>query len=151
MQHPVFIGSDHAGFELKKQVLEHLHADFPDLSVEDCGTQNTDSTDYPLFAKKVADKVIKENGMGILICGSGIGMSIAANKVRGVRAAVVWDATSARLSRQHNAANIVCVGARLVGREEAFDAIRTFLTTSFEEGRHATRIELISKMEEGSR
>lgn len=144
----LFIGSDHAGLELKTWVAERLAVDFPGIQIEDCGTQTPDSTDYPIYAAKVAEKTVKNGGIGVLICGSGIGMSIAANKVRGARAALVWDVTSARLSRQHNGANIVCVGSRLVGREVAIDAIRTFLKTSFEEGRHAKRLDLIHQMED---
>ena len=145
----VFVGSDHAGFELKNLIVERLRAEFPQLPVEDCGTQSEASTDYPTYAKIVGEKVAADpKSRGILVCGSGIGMSIAANKVRGVRAAQVWDATSARLCRQHNGANVVCVGARLTGRETAFDIVRTFLKTAFEGGRHAGRLELIQKMEQ---
>ncbi len=144
----LYIGSDHAGLELKNWVIERLTADFPGIQLEDCGTHTSESADYPIFAGKVAEKTVQNDGIGVLICGSGIGMSIAANKVRGARAALVWDVTSARLSRQHNGANIVCVGSRLVGREVAIDAIRTFLKTSFEEGRHAKRLDLIHQMED---
>jgi ribose 5-phosphate isomerase B len=144
----VFVGSDHAGFELKTLVLERLRAEFPQAKIQDCGPVSEDSVDYPKYAEIVGKKVVSQGGVGILICGSGIGMSISANKVNGVRAAMVWDTTSARLSRQHNGANIVCIGARLTGRETAFDIVRTFLKTPFEGGRHAARVELITKLEQ---
>ncbi len=144
----IFIGSDHAGFELKTLVLERLRAEFPKSKIEDCGPDSEASVDYPKYAEIVGKKVASQGGIGVLICGSGIGMSISANKVNGVRAAMVWDTTSARLSRQHNGANVVCIGARLTGRETAFDIVRTFLKTPFEGGRHATRVELITKLEQ---
>jgi ribose 5-phosphate isomerase B len=144
---PVFLGSDHAGFELKTLILEKLRLEFPDHAIEDCGPDSEASTDYPLYAKKVADKVVASKGLGILVCGSGIGVSIAANKVHGVRAALCWDATSARLSREHNDATVLCLGSRLIGREVAFDAVRQFLRAEFQGGRHSTRIEQIRDLE----
>lgn len=144
----IYVGSDHGGFELKTPILEMLRAEFPHAQVEDCGTLSQASTDYPTYAEKVARSIVAHGGLGILICGSGIGMSIAANKIDGIRAAMVWDVTSSRLSRQHNGANVVCMGARLIGREVALDIVRTFLKTEFEGGRHATRVELISKLEQ---
>ncbi len=149
MQSPgkVFFGSDHAGFELKALLVEKVRAEFPEVDWEDCGPDSEESTDYPIFAEKVARKVVAENGFGVLVCGSGIGVSIAANKIAGVRAAICWDVTSARLSREHNDANVLCMGARLVGREVAFDMVRQFLRAKFQEGRHAARLELIRKLE----
>lgn len=145
----LYLGSDHAGVALKTLLKAKLAEEFPAYAVEDCGPDSESSTHYPLFAEKVALKVAAEkNAFGILICGSGIGMSIAANKVDGIRAALVWDATSARLCRQHNDANIVCMGARLVGPEVAFDIVRQFLTAAFDtQGRHSQRLELIREME----
>lgn len=146
-QGTVYIGADHAGFSLKQQLIQHLNEKFPDLTIEDCGTNGEASVDYPDFAKTVADKVAK-HGRGILVCGSGIGMCITANKVAGVRAAQVWDATSARLSREHNDANVMCIGARLMGTEVAFEAARVWLSTAFGGGRHQKRIDKILQLEE---
>ena len=143
----LFAGSDHAGLSLKKELLAQLGVEFPSLHIEDCGTHAEESTDYPQFARIVAQNVVKHAARGILICGSGIGMCIAANKVSGIRAAMAWDVTSARLSRRHNDSNILCLGARLVGQEVALEVLRTWLVTSFEGGRHQNRIDLISKME----
>lgn len=144
----VFVGGDHAGFETKKTVLAFLAQEFPQLKVEDCGTHSEQSTHYPLHAETVAKKVAASGGLGVLICGSGIGVSIAANKVAGIRSTVVWNSTSARLAREHNDANIVCLGARLLGPEVIFDCLRAFFTAQFQNGRHAERVELIRKMEQ---
>ncbi len=143
----VFIGSDHAGLPLKAVLVPQLKEAFPSLDFHDLGTHDGSSCDYPDFAQKVAESVVKEEARGILVCGSGIGMSIAANKVHGIRAAMAWDATSARLSRQHNDSNIVCMGARLLGVEVALEAAKTWLKTEFEGGRHQRRVDLIHKLE----
>jgi RpiB/LacA/LacB family sugar-phosphate isomerase len=149
MQSPgkVFFGSDHAGFELKALLVQKVQSEFPEIHWEDCGPESEESTDYPVFAEKVARKVVAENGLGILVCGSGIGVSISANKVAGIRAALCWDVTSTRLSREHNDANVLCLGSRLIGREVAFDMVRQFLRSEFQGGRHAERLELIRKLE----
>lgn len=143
----IFVGCDHAGLSLKRVLLEQLTKEFPNLSFNDVGCESDKSVDYPEFAKAVAKQVSRGEGRGILVCGSGIGMSIAANKVSGVRAANVWDATSARLSRQHNDSNILCMGARLTGAEVALEAARVWLATAYLGGRHDRRLELIHKME----
>ena len=143
----VFIGSDHAGFSLKESLLKALREALPALDFVDRGTHSEDSVNYPDFARDVAESVVREKARGLLVCGSGIGMSIAANKVKGVRAALVWDATSARLSRQHNDSNIVCFGARLTGIEVALEAAKVWLSTEFAGGRHAMRLDLIRQME----
>jgi len=143
----IYVGSDHAGYSLKKILLESFKKDLPQFRFEDCGTHNESSCDYPDFAKKVAENVVQKQTRGILICGTGIGMSIAANKIDGVRAAEIWDATSARLSREHNNANVACIGARLVGPETALEACRTWLKTEFLGGRHQGRIDKISALE----
>lgn len=144
----LFIGSDHAGFSLKEKVREMLGKEQPTLKVVDCGCFDENSVDYPDVAKLVGEKIAKlPESYGLLICGSGIGMSIAANKVAGIRAAEVWDATSARLSREHNNANIACFGARLVGMETAFDIVRAFIKTAFQGGRHEGRVKKISQLE----
>jgi ribose 5-phosphate isomerase B len=145
----IFLGCDHAGFGLKNQILTFLKGQFASIQWEDCGSFSEASVDYPTFAKEVAGKVLTQGGAGILICGTGIGMSIAANKLKGIRAAEVWDATSARLSREHNNANILCFGARLVGYEVACDLTRTWLLTPFQGGRHQGRLDLIHQLEGG--
>lgn len=144
------MGSDHAGFSLKQFLLVSLEKEFPHLKFEDCGCYNDEPVDYPDVAKTVAEKVGKGEGSGILICGSGIGQSISANKIKGVRAAVVWNGTAARLSRQHNDANVLCMGARLLGSEVALEAAKIWLATPFEGGRHEKRLALIRKIEEGN-
>lgn len=144
----VFLASDHAGYPLKQSLLEALVKHFSESEFKDLGAFNQESTDYPVFAQKLAQAVVREKGRGILVCGSGIGMSISANKTIGARAAVAWDVTSARLSRQHNDANILCLGARLIGPDTALEAARTWLSTEFEGGRHQRRVDLISQLEE---
>jgi ribose 5-phosphate isomerase B len=143
----VFLGADHAGFTLKQALLSQLPPQFAHFVFEDCGTGDTTSVDYPDFARAVAEKVVAQGGRGILVCGSGIGMAIAANKVAGIRAAQAWDATSARLSRQHNDANILCLGERLLGVEVALEAARVWLGTEFLQGRHVRRLDLIRSLE----
>jgi ribose 5-phosphate isomerase B len=135
----VAIASDHAGFELKealKSVLGELG-----LAALDLGTDGPASVDYPDFADRLAAALAdKRAKRGVLVCGTGIGISIAANRHRHIRAAVAHDVTSARLSRQHNDANVLCLGARLVGSDVAKDCLRVFLGTDFEGGRHQIRV-----------
>lgn len=142
----VAIASDHAGFELK----EFLRTQMTNVDWLDLGPASTDRTDYPDYAKKVALKVVsKECDLGVLICGSGIGMSIAANKVNGIRAAHVETDTSAKLARAHNNANILCIGARLSSADYAKQMVEAWLQTPFEGGRHQGRIEKIANLERG--
>ncbi len=135
----IAIASDHAGFELKDALKQELTA----LGFEplDLGTASAASVDYPDFADRLA-AAIKEGKArrGVLVCGTGIGISMAANRHRHLRAAVVHDVTSARLTRQHNNANVLCLGARLTGSDVAKDCLRVFLTTDFEGGRHENRV-----------
>jgi ribose 5-phosphate isomerase B len=142
----VALGADHAGFTLKdalKRVLDELG-----VSYHDFGTSSPESVDYPDFAVAVARGVAqREFDRGILVCGSGIGMSIAANKVAGVRAAVVGNTEAARLSRQHNDANVLALGSRLTAGDHAADIVRAFLTTEFEGGRHEKRLDKIARIE----
>ena len=142
----VALGADHAGFELKnalKRVLDELGVGYDDF-----GTGSAESVDYPDNAKAVGESVVEGRyDRGILVCGSGIGMSIAANKVHGVRAAVVTEVESARLSRAHNDANVIALGARLTSEADAAAIVRTFLNTEFPGGRHADRIEKIHGLE----
>jgi len=133
------IASDHAGFDLKAIVAEELSG--MGYEVLDLGTDGRDSVDYPDFGAALAEVVQSgEAERGILICGTGIGISIAANRCPGVRVAVCWNETSARLSREHNDANVLALGARLLGVEVAKDCVRTFLSTDFAGGRHARRV-----------
>lgn len=142
----VAIGSDHAGFELKQKVLAWLREKA--CEVQDVGTHSEARCDYPDFAKVVAEKVSRgEVERGILVCGSGIGMSIAANKVAGVRAAECVDPYMAEVSRSHNDANVLCLGGRVVGEDVARKMVEIWLSTPFEGGRHAQRVEKIREIE----
>jgi len=135
----IAVGSDHAGFPLKQDIAEHLRSLGHDVT--DCGTNSTERVDYPDFGAAVGREVAsgRVDG-GVCVCGSGIGIAIAANKIRGVRAATVHDMTSARLSRMHNDANVICVGQRLIGPSVAIDAVDAWLGAEFEGGRHAARV-----------
>lgn len=140
MKPVVAIANDHAGVALKEVLLAHLNAcGFTPL---DLGTNSTDSVDYPDYGRAVAKAVTDGRAQfGVAICGSGIGISIAANRVAGVRAALCSTGPAAELARQHNDANILCLGARLIGEAEAKECVTRFLTTKFEGGRHAKRVE----------
>jgi len=143
MAEMVAVAADHGGYELKSVLLPELRA--LGFDVLDLGTNGPESVDYPDFAEKVAAAI--ETGkarFGVLICGTGIGMSIAANRHRKVRAALCHDVTTARLARQHNDANVLTLGGRLIGTEAAKDCLKTFLSTSFEGGRHARRVAKLS-------
>ena len=142
----IALGADHAGFEEKEQIKKTLD----DLGVEytDMGTTSPDSVDYPDYAKKVADAVSDgEFEQGLLVCGSGTGMAIAANKVHGVRAAVAWSPDIARLARQHNNANVLSLPARFSTLEEMDKIVRAWFAADFEGGRHERRVEKITEIE----
>lgn len=142
----IALGSDHAGLPLKKEIITHLEG--KGIQIEDFGTYTESSCDYPEFALKVAEEVAAKNfDFGILVCGTGIGISIAANKVPGIRAAVCGDTFSAHACREHNDANILALGQRVVGLGLALDIVDIFLDTKFEGGRHQTRINKISDIE----
>jgi ribose 5-phosphate isomerase B len=142
----ISIGSDHAGFELKEKLEAHLRAMGHDVS--DVGTHNDDSVDYPDLAAAVGTAVAKgEAERGVLVCGSGVGVAIAANKVDGVRAANVYDPEMAKMSRLHNDANVVTMGGRYLPEEVAREIVDTFLDTAFEGGRHQRRIDKITALE----
>lgn len=142
----VAIGSDHGGLDLKEAVISVLRE--MQLEVEDLGTHDTSSCDYPDYAEKVAEGVASGTfGRGVLICGTGIGMSIAANKVPGVRAALCNEIYSAQMARAHNDANILCLGARVVGSGVAGEIVKAFFTSEHEGGRHARRVEKIRLLE----
>lgn len=133
------IGSDHGGFELKEHLRVHLEEKGYEL--KDYGTYSEESVDYPEIGKKVAQGVkAEEVELGILVCGTGIGIGISANKVSGIRCAICSDVYSARMSRAHNNANMISIGGRVVGRDLAFEIIDTWLNTEFEGGRHARRV-----------
>jgi len=134
----IAVGCDHAGFELKQELIRHLKERGFDTA--DYGTYSDESCDYPDYAKKVADAVVQGQAQaGLLVCGTGIGMSIAANKVRGIRAAVLSDEFSARATREHNDANILCLGARVVDTDTAVKLLDIFLDTPFSHGENHVR------------
>ena len=143
----IAIGSDHAGFGLKEKVLEFLNGTGPEII--DCGTKNSASVDYPDFGEKVARMVSSgEVDRGILICGTGIGMSMVANKFPNVRAALCNDLFCARMSRLHNDANVLVLGGRIIGTDLAAEIVRTWLETPFEGDRHMRRLQKIKKIED---
>jgi len=140
----ITIGADHAGFETKEKIREYLESTFTDASIIDVGTFSTDSVDYPDYAHQAASKVSEGSAeTGILICGSGNGVCITANKHKGVRAALCWTKEIAALARQHNNANVLCIPARFVSHETVIEMVNTFLITLFEGGRHAKRADKI--------
>ncbi|MGN0018993.1 MAG: ribose 5-phosphate isomerase B [Candidatus Gastranaerophilaceae bacterium] len=140
----IAIGSDHGGFNLKNTIKKHLEN--KGYEVQDFGTYSTDSCDYPVYAKAVAKSVAKgENEKGIIVCGSGIGVSIAANKVKGIRAALCHESHSAMLSRLHNNANVLCLGERITGESLALDIVDTWLKSEYEGGRHQKRIDMLDE------
>lgn len=144
----IAIGNDHAAVEMKEHIKKHLEA--KGYTVVDFGTNTSESTAYAIYGKKVADAVASgECDYGVLICGTGIGISLAANKVKGIRAAVCSEPYSARLTRLHNNANIIAFGARVVGIGMAEMIVDEFFSTAFEGGRHQTRIDMITDIEEG--
>lgn len=144
----IAVGSDHAGYVLKEEIAAHLRDNGHE--VVDVGTNSTDRVDYPDFGEAVGRAVVATGPgsaeMGIAVCGSGIGIGIAANKVPGVRAATVHDATSAHLAREHNDANIICLGERLIGPAVAIEAVDAWIAASFEGGRHAGRVDKIDAL-----
>ncbi len=144
---PIAVSSDHAGFQLRQLIADHLQA--AGREVLDLGTGDTTSVDYPDYGAAIGDAVADGRAeFGIAVCGSGIGICIAANKIHGVRAATVHDVTSARLSRLHNDANIMCLGERFIGPQVALDSVDAFLAAEFEGGRHSRRVDKIMKLEQ---
>ena len=145
----IIIGCDHAGFNLKNEIIKHLKIGNK-YDILDVGCESDKSVDYPEFAEKVCLEVLKDesNHRGILICGSGIGISIAANKIPGIRCALCHDYTTAKLTREHNSANIIAIGERIVGIEVAKDIVDVFLNTEFSNGEnHIRRINKIKELE----
>ena len=138
----ICIASDHAGFFLKNFILDFLIN--KNISIIDLGPTNKNSVDYPDYAKKVSNRIkAKKSDIGILVCGSGTGMAISANKIKGIRAAVCYNIKSTRLSRQHNNANVIAIGSRFTKKKDAFKFITVFLKTKFEGGRHLRRVKKI--------
>ena len=144
----IALGNDHVAVAMKKHITEYLEAKGYELV--NYGTDTSDRVDYPVYGKKVADAVASgECELGILICGTGIGISLAANKVKGIRAAVCSEAYSAELTRRHNDSNIIAFGARVVGPATAETIVDAFLEAEFEGDRHAARVDMITAIEEG--
>ena len=142
----LFIGSDHGGLEMKEELVKVIAS--RNLPVKDCGTTNGDSVDYPDFAEKVAGAVSRgEAELGILVCGTGIGMSIVANKFPGVRAALATDEFMAQMAKEHNNANILVLGGRVLSVELATKMVNVWLDTAYEGGRHQLRLDKISQVE----
>lgn len=138
----IFIGSDHAGFDLKELIKKHFEGKFEFV---DKGTFSSESVDYPDFAHAVAESVLKDSdGVGVLICGTGNGMTMAANKHAGIRAALCWSPEIAALAKQHNNANILVLPARFISNDVAFETFNSFFKADFEGGRHQRRIDKIN-------
>ena len=138
----IYIASDHAGYLLKKKILEKFSNN---QKIIDLGPNSTNSVDYPDFAKKLSKKVASDRGsFGVLVCGSGTGMAIAANKTKNIRAAMCFSAKNTQLSRLHNNANIITLGSRLINKNKAFKFINIFIKTKFEGGRHKRRVKKIN-------
>ena len=145
----IAIGSDHGGFELKNEIIAHLMK--KGVEVTDVGTYTTDSCNYPDYARALCAKIQSgEFERGILVCGTGIGMSMAANKHKGIRAACCSDTFSARMTRMHNDANVLCLGGRVVGAGLACDMVDLFVDIEFEGGRHSARVALLADIENGN-
>ncbi len=143
----IAVGADHAGYALKERLLEKLKSEGHEVA--DFGTHSTESTDYPDYAAAVGRAVVKGDAeMGLLVCSSGVGMSIAANKIRGIRAALGVNTDEVSYTRRHNDANILAIGANYTDEPTAKGLLDTFLTTAFEGGRHARRIDKINKLEQ---
>ncbi len=145
MSRKIFIGSDHGGYQTKQELVPFL----ANLGYEviDMGTHSENSIDYPDVAKEVAMKVVENQSLGILICGTGIGMAIAANKVEGIRAASIRDTYSAKMLRRHNDGNILCLGGRVLGIELQKELVKSFLDSTFDGGRHQRRVNKIINIE----
>ena len=146
MKRTIAIASDHAALDLKSEIKKHLESQ--GFEVTDYGTYTPDSCNYPDYAEKVCDAVTGgKQDLGILVCGTGIGMSMAANKCKGIRAACCTDTFSARFTRLHNDANVLCMGARVIGAGLACDIADIFINTDFEGGRHQTRVDMVMALE----
>lgn len=142
----IVIASDHAGYQLKREIIEHLKSN--NIEFIEKGCMNGESCDYPLVAKEACTVITSgQADKGILVCGTGIGISMAANKVKGIRAALCTDTYMARYTRLHNDANVLCMGGRVIGPGAACELVDTFLSTEFEGGRHQRRVDEITQIE----
>ncbi|NLW82587.1 MAG: ribose 5-phosphate isomerase B [Desulfovibrionales bacterium] len=139
----IIFGADHAGLGLKRILMDHVSGQF---EVVDAGTHSQESCDYPRIAEKLVAEVLSRNSRGVLICGSGIGMSMAANRFAGIRAALCTNEYMARMSRMHNNANVLCLGERIIGVDLAKAILDAFLTAEFQEGRHQRRVDLMDSL-----
>ncbi len=149
MSKKIYIGCDHAALHMKNDIIAYLNEN--GYKVEDLGPYTPESVDYPAYAEKVGKAVVADKAsLGILICGTGIGMSLAANKVKGIRAAACSEVYSAKMTRQHNDANVLCLGARVIGIETAKMLVDAFVETEFEGGRHQRRVDMIISIEENN-
>ncbi|MBQ6152283.1 MAG: ribose 5-phosphate isomerase B [Ruminococcus sp.] len=145
----IAIGCDHGGIQIKNAVIDYLKKN--DIDYKDFGCYSEESVDYPVFAYQVAKEVSDgEAELGIICCGTGIGVSMAANKVKGIRAAVVCDEFCAEMTRRHNNANVLCMGGRVIDEEKAVKLASIFLNTEFEGGRHEKRVDMITAIENGT-
>ena len=144
MKEKILIASDHGGFELKEKIKQYLIE--KNYDVLDLGTNSNSSCDYPVFAKKLCKEVLNTTTKGILVCGTGLGMQISANRFKGIRAVCVSDTFSAKMSRAHNNSNVLCLGGRVLGVGLAKEILDAWLNTEFENGRHQERIDLIDEL-----
>jgi len=146
----VIVGSDHGGYELKSELLERLKTLYGDIHFKDVGVHANDRVDYPDYADMVVDQIQgKEGSLGILMCGTGIGISMRANRFRGIRAALVWDAFTAEMAKAHNNANILCLGGRSIDVDTAVHCVKVWLETEYEGGRHDQRLAKLDQMRMG--
>jgi ribose 5-phosphate isomerase B len=142
----IALGADHAGFRAKETIKKYLEG--AGYAVDDVGTWSEESVDYPDFARAVGERVASgKNPLGVLVCGTGIGVSIAANKVEGIRAALAHDSLTARRAREHNNANVIALGGKVVGDDEAIEIVQEFLNATFAGGRHQRRIDKITELD----
>ena len=147
LQKPIYIGNDHGGYELKQSIMEHLKK--RGIAYIDTGSSTREIVRYPYYAAKIAGAVSRgEADRGILICSTGIGMSILANRFKGVRASLCTDTYMAKMTRAHNASNVLCLGGKVIGELEALDILDAWLDTEYEAGRHSISLELIGEAEE---
>ncbi|MBQ7290996.1 MAG: ribose 5-phosphate isomerase B [Clostridia bacterium] len=145
MKHTIALGADHAGYEYKNNLIAYLTEN--GYECIDCGTNSPESVDYPVHASKVCELVRGGKAeFGILVCGTGIGMSIAANKHRGIRAALCNEPESTAMTRHHNNSNVLCLGARMISYEKALELTKVFLSTEFDGGRHQRRVDMLDKL-----
>jgi ribose 5-phosphate isomerase B len=143
MPKKIIIGCDHVALDLKASIKKHIQENYGDIDQEDIGVHTTDSSNYPEVADLVSKRVLTEEALGILICGTGVGMSIAANRHKGIRAVVCSEPYSSSLSKQHNDSNILCMGSRVVGHELAKLIFDEWIKADYEAGRHAIRVEML--------